>query len=49
MKRLFDCLKRMVREVVLTRDPNNQELYLKRTYEWFIRQQTAVGLLPKDQ
>lgn len=46
---LHKCLKRMLREVVLTDDKRNQELYLKRTYEWFMRQQQAVGLLAKEQ
>ena len=49
MIQLYKCLKRMLREVVLTDDKRNQEMYLKRTYEWFMRQQQAVGLLPKDQ
>ena len=37
MMQLHKCLKRMLREVVLTDDKRNQELYLKRTYEWFMR------------
>jgi len=39
MMQLHKCLKRMLREVVLTDDKANQELYLKRTYEWFVKVQ----------
>ena len=49
MIQLNKCLKRMLREVVLSDDKQNQELYLKRTYEWFVKQQQAAGLLPKEQ
>ena len=35
----------MLRDVVLTNDKERKLHYLKRTYEWFVQQQTAVGIL----
>lgn len=43
--KLHECLKRMLREVIITEDKQNQPHYLKKTYEWYIRQQRAVGLV----
>lgn len=43
--KLHECLKRMLREVIITDDKQNQHHYLKKTYEWYIRQQRAVGLV----
>ena len=39
----------MLREVIITDDKQNQQYYLKRTYEWFIKQQRAVGLITAAQ
>jgi len=49
MTKLHRCLQKMLRDVIITDDKDNRELYLKRTYEWFNRQQSAIGLLPRDQ
>lgn len=49
LAKLHNCLKRMLREVIITEDKQNQELYLKKTYEWFVRQQRAVGLISTSQ
>ena len=38
----------MLREVILTDDPSFQQLYLKRIYEWFIKNNVAIGLLPQE-
>lgn len=48
MERLFFCLKRMLREVISSDDKQNQQYCLKRTYEWFVKQQAAVGLIDAD-
>ena len=47
-QRLFGCLKNMLREVINSDDKANQEYYLKRTYEWFLKQQIAVGLVDPE-
>lgn len=39
----------MLHEVINSDDKQNQEYYLKRTYEWFIKQSAAVGLIGKEQ
>lgn len=39
----------MLHEVINSDDKQNQEYYLKRTYEWFIKQAAAVGLIGKEQ
>lgn len=39
----------MLREVVLTDDKSFQQLFLKRIYEWFIKNHVAIGLFPKEQ
>lgn len=39
----------MLREVILAPDRDSQEFYLKATYQWYLKQQTSVGLMPKDQ
>lgn len=49
MIKLHRCLQKMLRDVIITDDKDNRELYLKRVYEWFNRQQCAIGLLPKNQ
>jgi hypothetical protein len=49
MKKLHYCLKKMLHEVINSDDKQNQEYYLKRTYEWFIKQSAAVGLIGKEQ
>lgn len=38
MQKLFHCLKKMLREVINSEDKRNQQYYLKRTYEWFLKQ-----------
>lgn len=43
------CLKTMLREVINSDDKNQQVYYLKKTYEWFLKQQTAVGLVDPEQ
>ena len=48
-ERLFHCLKVMLREVINTEDKANQTHYLKKTYEWFLKQQIAVGLVDPDE
>ena len=45
MSKLNLCLKRMLRDVINCADKGNQEFYLKRTYNWFIQQQSAIGLI----
>lgn len=49
MQKLFHCLKKMLREVINSEDRRNQQYYLKKTYEWFLKQQVAVGLVDPDQ
>ena len=49
MTKLHKCLKHMLREVILTEDNKIKEFYLKRTYEWFIKQQRAIGLIDAKQ
>ena len=49
MEKLNDCLNKMFREVINTNDKGNQLHYLKKTYEWFVTRQAAVGLLGKEQ
>jgi len=49
MERLFFCLNRMLREVISSDDKQNQQYCLKRTYEWFVKQQAAVGLIDAAQ
>jgi len=39
----------MLREVIISDDKQNQLYYLKRTYEWFTRQQRALGLIDASQ
>lgn len=43
--KLHKCLKVMLREVINSDDKQNQLYYLKRTYEWFMKQQRSVGLI----
>ena len=45
MAKLNQCLKKMLRDVINCTDMKNQEFYLKRTYNWFIQQQSAIGLI----
>lgn len=47
--KLHGCLKRMLREVIITDDKSSQLLYLKKTYAWFVNQQRAVGLINSTQ
>lgn len=49
LRKLHSCLKRMLREVIITEDKPNQEVYLKKTYEWFMGRQRAVGLISSSQ
>ena len=34
---------------MLTDDNNFQQIYLKRIYEWYIKNHVAIGLMPKDK
>lgn len=39
----------MLREVIITDQKDKQQLYLKRTYEWFIKQERAIGKIDASQ
>ena len=39
----------MLREVITTDNKQKQTLYLKRTYEWFIKQERAIGKIDASQ
>ena len=47
--KLHRCLKKMLREVIISDDKANQEYYLKRTYAWFFKTQRATGMLSSTQ
>ena len=49
LEKLHYCLKKMVREVINSEDKANQQYYLKKTYEWYTKQQCAVGLIDPEQ
>lgn len=44
---LFNCLQRLISEIILTYDPFIQKEYLNKVYKWFMKKQEAKSKVPK--
>jgi len=46
---LYKCLKKLLLEVISTRDSRHQEVYARQVFAWFLKQLYSTGAISKEE